>query len=87
MGGEARSAPFGLEEPRKMGARSARACTRGQNPLVSETFPNEMVLWYIFFFIFWGAQNVAHFLKLKIFEWAELAVMEAAMDVTNICFI
>jgi hypothetical protein len=33
-GGGARSAPFGVEEPRKTGARSARACTRGQNPLV-----------------------------------------------------
>jgi hypothetical protein len=31
----ARSAPFGmLNEPKKTGARSARARTRGQNPLV-----------------------------------------------------
>ncbi len=54
--------------------------------LISETFPNENDSMLHFFLIFWGAQNVAHFLKLKTFEWAELAVTEAAMDVTNICF-
>jgi hypothetical protein len=35
MGGGARSAPFGVEELNKTGARSARARTRGQKPLVS----------------------------------------------------
>ncbi len=35
----ARSAPFGmLNEPKKTGARSARARTRGQNPLVYHIF-------------------------------------------------
>jgi hypothetical protein len=33
MGGGAQR-PFGVYEPKKTGARSARARTRGQNPLV-----------------------------------------------------
>jgi hypothetical protein len=38
MGGGARSAPFGVEEPKKIGARSAQARSRGQNPLVYHIF-------------------------------------------------
>ncbi len=34
MGGGARSAPFGLPMGPKMGARSARARKRGQNPYI-----------------------------------------------------